>query len=89
MKVYADQNVVSALWRWHQRPEENAAIRVLKEWTDAGRITLVVSAVHDRERPLPEQFRERHGSHCASRSCLLSYTPFASWGNLWRSVGAT
>jgi len=58
LKVYADQNVVSALRRWHQRPEENAAIRVLKEWSDAGRITLVTSAVHDRERSLPEQFRE-------------------------------
>jgi hypothetical protein len=25
MRVYADQNVVSVLWRWHQRTEENAA----------------------------------------------------------------
>jgi predicted nucleic acid-binding protein len=60
IKVYADQNVVSALWRWHQRPEENAAIRVLKEWSDAGRITLHVSDVHDREQRLPEQYREAH-----------------------------
>jgi hypothetical protein len=58
LKVYADQVVVSALWRWDQGPEENAAIRVLKEWHDSGRITLVVSAVHGRERPLPEQYRE-------------------------------
>jgi hypothetical protein len=60
VKVYADQVVVSALWRWHQRPEENAAIRQLKEWSDAGRITLFVSDVHDRERPLPEQYRDAH-----------------------------
>jgi hypothetical protein len=58
MQVYADQNVVSTLRRWDQRPEENAAIRVLKEWSDNGRITLVVSAVHDREAPTPEQYRE-------------------------------
>jgi len=60
VKVYADQVVVSALWRRHQRPEENVAIRQLKEWSDAGRITLVVSDVHDRERPLPEQYRGAH-----------------------------
>jgi predicted nucleic acid-binding protein len=60
LKVYADQNVVSALWRQDQRREENAAILVVKEWSDAGRITLVVSDVHDRERPLPEQYRDAH-----------------------------
>jgi len=60
LKVYADQNVVSALWRWHQRPDENAAIRQLKEWSDGDRITLFVSDVHGRERPLPEKYREIH-----------------------------
>ena len=57
MLVYADQNVVSALQRSDQRPDENEAIRLLKEWSDNGRITLVVSAVHDREAPTPEQYR--------------------------------
>jgi hypothetical protein len=60
LKVYADLNVVAALWRWDQRPEENEAIRVLNEWSDSGRITLVVSDVHDLERPLPEQYRDAH-----------------------------
>jgi hypothetical protein len=57
VKVYADHNVVAALVRQDQRPQENAATRVLKEWSDDGRITLVVSAVHDREDAPPEQYR--------------------------------
>ena len=58
--------MVSALWRWHQRPEENEAIRVLKEWSDVGRITLFVSDVHDRERPLPAQYRDAQDAIRAS-----------------------
>ena len=73
MKVYADQNIVSALRRWHQRPEENAAIRTLKEWSDNGRIALVVSAVHDREAALPEQYREAQAATLA----LLPRVEFA------------
>ena len=57
VRVYADHVVVAALWRWDQRKEENAAIHMLKEWSDTGQITLVVSDVHYRERPLPEQYR--------------------------------
>ena len=30
----------------------------MKEWSDSGQITLVVSAVHDREAATPEQYRE-------------------------------
>jgi len=58
LRVYADQVVVSTLRRWDQRPEENKAIAVLKDWHDTGQITLVVSAVHDRETATPEQYRE-------------------------------
>jgi len=57
-KVYADLNVVAALDRPDQRPEENEAIRVLKAWSDGGCITLVVSAVHDREKAPPEKYSE-------------------------------
>ncbi len=65
MKVYADQNVVSALRRWHQRPEENAAIRVLKKWSDSGRITMAVSLLHEREAAsLPEEYK-RHQQEIA------------------------
>ncbi len=60
MKVYADQNVVSALRRWHQRPEENAATRVLKEWSKSDRITIAVSILHDREAArLPEEYKRQ------------------------------
>src|SRR5439155_27391859 len=59
--------------RWHQREEENDAVRVLKDWSDNRRIALVVSAVHDRERPLPEQYRSAH----AAMSAALPRVEFA------------
>jgi hypothetical protein len=49
LKVYADNDVISTLRRWDQTPQENAAIQQLKERSDKGDITLMVSAVHDRE----------------------------------------
>jgi hypothetical protein len=72
VKVYADHNVVAALVRQDQRPQENAATRVLKEWADDGRITLVVSVVHDREDAPPEQYRPQRTKPCPSSRRLSS-----------------
>ena len=72
MKVYADHNVVAALVRQDQRPQESAATRVRKEWSDDGRITLVVSAVHDREDAPPEQYRPQRDEALPSARRLSS-----------------
>ena len=50
--------MVSGLRRRDLRPKELAAIDTLKALFDAGTITLFVSAVHGREKPPPEQYRE-------------------------------
>ena len=65
MKIYADHNVVIALHRQDQRPEENEAILLLKEWRDDGHITFFVSAIHDRETAPPEQYREAQAAMLA------------------------
>lgn len=58
MKVYIDNDVVSGFRRRDLKPDQLAAIDVMKALAD-GTITLVVSAVHDREAALlPEQYRE-------------------------------
>jgi hypothetical protein len=72
VKVYADHNVVAALVRQDQRPQESAATRVRKEWSDDGRITLVVSAVHDREDAPPEQYRPQRDEALPSSRRLSS-----------------
>jgi|SRR5262245_6053070 len=49
MRIYVDNNVVSAVRRQHQKPLENEAIREIKERSDTGELTVLVSKVHDRE----------------------------------------
>ncbi len=66
-----DNNVVSALERQDQRPEENEAILLLKHCWDHGRITPFVSAVHDREQAPPERYR-------AARERMLAKFPRSS-----------
>ena len=59
MKAYIDNDVVSGFRRRDLKPDELAAIDTLKVLAETGSISLVVSAVHDREAaPLPEQHRE-------------------------------
>jgi len=59
VKAYIDNDVVSGFRRRELKPDQLAAIDVMKALADAGTVTLVVSAVHDREAaPLPEQYRE-------------------------------
>jgi hypothetical protein len=62
MKVYMDNDVVSALRRWDHSPQENDAIRQIKERSDADEIVVLVSKVHDREAariPSPVHRREQ------------------------------
>jgi hypothetical protein len=80
LRVYADQVVISTLRRWDQRPEENKEIAVLKDWHDTGRITLVVSAVHDRETATPEQYREEQAK-------ILALFPRVEFADDHRLIG--
>jgi hypothetical protein len=59
VKVYIDNDVVSGFRKRDLRLKELAAIDALQALADAGSVSLVVSAVHDREAaPLPEQYRQ-------------------------------
>jgi hypothetical protein len=75
MKVYADQSVVPALWRWHQRQEENVAIRVLDSWSGIGLV-----AVGMAHQGLQVSLGE-HGGHepLAAEGTAQERTP-------WRAV---
>ena len=82
LRVYADQVVIPTLRRWDQRPDENKAIAVLKDWRDTGRITLVVSAVHDRETATPEQYREEQAK-------ILALFPRVEFADDHRLIGVS
>ena len=59
VRAYLDNDVVSGFRKRDLKPEDLAAMTRLKELADQGRISLVVSAIHDDEAaPLPEQYRK-------------------------------
>ena len=59
MKAYLDNDLVSGFRKRDLKLEDLAAMTRLKGLADEGRISLVVSAIHDDEAaPLPELYRK-------------------------------